>query len=1362
MGIQNQNNALVFASGIDNSGLKSDAEEGKSIVKGMTDSVVSEGNKMNDALSNTSGATQGIRSIKNESESLFKSFKPTEESAKRMREYITSLNGVNIRSLPEQIKNTKVLVKQTEEDIKSLQQTFEKAAPGKAKMFALSELEKAKKVLTETKGELANLESQQGKTSTTAGRLTSQIRVLKDEMSKMAMAGGRDSQAYDDLRQKALLLQRQLNGTNKQMKILASPMANFQGVISGVTGLTGALSAGMGVMGLFSSENANLAKIQTKLQSVMAITIGLQQVATTLNKNSPFQLVTMAKAHNLLTAANTRLAVALGISNVAAKALMATLTLGATVVVTGLIVAWNKYSSHQEQMAEKQKEIEKEVSDAINGASSTMAEQMVTLYKLIGRWDSLGGNLKKQKKFITENKDEFHKLGISVNTVTEAENVLDGRTEAVVNAMMKRARATIYAKMAMDEYEKMARGELQAQLIMDAAPTEDDYKKTRKSKSAGTSTGVFETTETYIDKSDTKNAEANRKKRADKVRIGAQVHLIWGNKVIDSAAKLEKTINADLEKAKITPFNGDDSYKKDADAAKKAAEKANKEKVEAAERIGQIKENDQKIKEIYTQGELDAQQSRINAMEDGYTKQQAQIDLDHKKRITDADKKAQELIKIAQENEEKLWLNKHPDHEKKGEVFTPTIKTVSQLPKEQQNIISTDKSNADRDKIKSEKDLLKSLKDQYQSYTDERLAIEKKYNDDIEALKKEREKAQAQGDTAQVDVIDRSIGKADTDKGKSLASVDFKQLKESPDYVRAFENLKQSSTETLNSLLSQFENAKQVAAETLDPEQLREYTKTISDIMDELENRNPFEMLAQRKSELAEAEKALAEAQKNMDDVKGGKKVVASTSYNQKTGKIDKTYLTEEKALSKLNKAKAEVIQKDANVTKAEKKVTEQISDLSTSLTDVGSAIGGTAGEIISLVGNIGSFAMSAMDGIKTVSNTTAQSVSSIEKASVILAIISTAIQLATKVAELISGKSKEQADTEKLQGVTEKISQIQDTINSLIEKRIDLINAATNAEKGYLASLTQTSIDVQKKYYEQQFESLLGNDFLAKKGKNNNLSLSELGISSIEELKEFMSSNNLLDYLNNGFGIRNLDDWQELIDAWDDLADKEEEVSNALSESLTGLSFDDAKDALDDFLLSADTTEQTIADNFEDYMKNAILNIVKTTYMTDALKGWYDNFTKDMSDGVLSDDEVKKLREEYSTIYDTAQSQINGLLDTVGIDNSSSEDGVSGKLQDALTEGTASEVLGAINMGTLDIRAIKELLPSHFANYATTMNNVSSILDETRQINANTLRTANNTDGLRDSMSNLNESLKEMKGDLEDISKNTKDTSGR
>lgn len=75
--------------------------------------------------------------------------------------------------------------------------------------------------------------------------------------------------------------------------VFANDENQFAGVISGLTGLSGAFSAAQGAVGLFAGENEHLQEIMLKVQSLMAITMGLQQIQQTLNKDSAFSLVTL-------------------------------------------------------------------------------------------------------------------------------------------------------------------------------------------------------------------------------------------------------------------------------------------------------------------------------------------------------------------------------------------------------------------------------------------------------------------------------------------------------------------------------------------------------------------------------------------------------------------------------------------------------------------------------------------------------------------------------------------------------------------------------------------------------------------------------------------------------------------------------------------------------------------------------------------------------------------------------------------------------------------------------------------------------------------------------------------------------------
>lgn len=67
-------------------------------------------------------------------------------------------------------------------------------------------------------------------------------------------------------------------------------------------------------------------------------------------------LTTVAKAKELLAAATNKLTIALGGSTIAAKALMATLTLGLSVAITVIIAALSKLQSKQAEAKKAQEE----------------------------------------------------------------------------------------------------------------------------------------------------------------------------------------------------------------------------------------------------------------------------------------------------------------------------------------------------------------------------------------------------------------------------------------------------------------------------------------------------------------------------------------------------------------------------------------------------------------------------------------------------------------------------------------------------------------------------------------------------------------------------------------------------------------------------------------------------------------------------------------------------------------------------------------------------------------------------------------------------------------------------------------------
>ena len=355
------------------------------------------------------------------------------------------------KSLTEKIAEQKEVVKHVEADVRALQKAYEKATPGQAQNKALAELNAAKKALEEDKAILAALTEEQEKNKESNRRLAIQLRDLEHSMQRMRLEGKQDSEEYREMAQKAAMLADTLKDVKNQTSILSNDDANLQGYISGINGLSGAFTTATGVMSLFASENENLQKVQARLQSVMAITMGLQQVFNTLNKDSAFRLVTVAKAKNLLTAANHRLAAALGISNAAASALMATLTLGLSVVITGLIVAWNKYSDAQEEAKKKTEEL-------IEVESQGRAEMIKTRFEIDTTRESLknfNGSKEEEKQKCEELNRKYGEAFGYYDTVAQWYDVLTAKAEQYIQMLFLQAKAQALVNKAVEADDKL-------------------------------------------------------------------------------------------------------------------------------------------------------------------------------------------------------------------------------------------------------------------------------------------------------------------------------------------------------------------------------------------------------------------------------------------------------------------------------------------------------------------------------------------------------------------------------------------------------------------------------------------------------------------------------------------------------------------------------------------------------------------------------------------------------------------------------------------------------------------------------------------------------------------------------------------
>lgn len=377
------------------------------------------------------------------------------------------------------------------------------------------------------------------------GMLRTQVMNLKNSLAEMEQAGKRDTDEFRAMQAELGRLADAMADANTQAKIMSDDYQNMNTVLEVMGGISGAFSAAQGAVGLFAGENENLQKIMVKVQSLMAITIGLQQVAKTLNKDSYTQLVLVRKAKELLTVAETKFATALGISNVAAKALMATLTLGLSVAITAAIALISKFISKNREAKKAQEEFNNKVVEAA-------AEPVTAITELSNAWNRLGNDMAAKNKFIEDNKDRFEDLGFSIKTVKEAEDLLVANKSKFIEACLERAKALAVQELAVEKYKEV----LKAQQELEATPKTklqrggyytDGYGVKRKTNA------VIEVTNPEWEKAEEAVAKAEREYNAlisQQVEFTAKEREILdsigagANKVAEgSIVALEKTIS---------------------------------------------------------------------------------------------------------------------------------------------------------------------------------------------------------------------------------------------------------------------------------------------------------------------------------------------------------------------------------------------------------------------------------------------------------------------------------------------------------------------------------------------------------------------------------------------------------------------------------------------------------------------------------------------------------------------------------------------------------------------------------------------------------------------------------------------------
>lgn len=340
--------------------------------------------------------------------------------------------------------------------------------------------------------------------SETAGNaqasLRTQLRQVREQLAQMETTQGvgvRQTEEFKALQAEAGRLADALADAQAQVKIFSDDNAMITGAIAGISGVAGAFSAAQGAMSLFGVENEKVQEAMLKVQSLMAITTGLQQVANALNKDSAFQLVIVRKAKELLAAAELKLATALGISTAAARVFMATITFGLAAAITAIIAVVEHFRTAAAE------------AEAFNSkVAETAAEPVAKVELLASKWRALGDDINAKRRFIEENKKAFDELEVSIRDVVDAENLLINNKDAFISAQIEKAKAAVYIEEQKENIKDLI--ELERKL--------PDQEKALQNF-LDENTGIDENDERYaVKKSRLEIAVDNTKKRLNELR----------------------------------------------------------------------------------------------------------------------------------------------------------------------------------------------------------------------------------------------------------------------------------------------------------------------------------------------------------------------------------------------------------------------------------------------------------------------------------------------------------------------------------------------------------------------------------------------------------------------------------------------------------------------------------------------------------------------------------------------------------------------------------------------------------------------------------------------------------------------------
>lgn len=918
--------------------------------------------------------------------------------------------------------------------------------------------------------------------------LRQRLREIKTALVEMEAAGQRGTAQYQALQAEAARLTDAWSDASAQANILAHDQRGMQGVISGLSGLSGAATVAQGAMGLFGAENEKLQQIMLRVQSVMAITMGLQQIQQTLNKDSAFSLVTLnslkkvwnkllgesavkqseeavsttastvattantaattantaSRATNnaaattgvaaqrtlagstvLATAATTAQAVATRAASIALRGLKAALIstgIGALVVAVGELVGWlSSLASATSEAEEKAKQMAEITSKGNEAYIKARVE--IDNYQL--KLERYSGSKEKEKQIVKELNSKYGEALGYYKSAAEWKRILQEKGDAYANSMLKEAEAQAIlskyteAYIALQEAKDKKASEYGSWLTSDAR---DELTKKREVEKLQKETEALSAQ--YRNKF--KEAE-NAKAQFD---IGGHV---------DPTTTKSKTSGKtfDPAKAALEERLAREAYAKD---AKKYIKEAQDELTKLA---------------------IDAQEAgltrELNEIRQG-TKKQLEALNDRYEAIAEARKAEAKAIYMSKKGATEVgWANSAEGKRTTKEWQETVAKDNPEIARFYERMWQAVTANGER-----------AIKAAQEKYHDALIDEFGSIQDKEDKLLRDWSKRLA---TMPVEFQDEAVRKMD----EELSKISSERFRKAIDWESVFGDLTKQALPVLEYTLGRVRQYFEANKGVLSTQEIKDYQEAIKNMESEIAGRNPFSSLhkairdiSRAKTEYSDAigamvaaQERLSEAQRAYNDALREKSAVQDAHEDQTTPEFIAAIAEANEKLAAAQKEQAKAQDESDKAVRramqARNGITASYANLTTSLRNVGGVlkdVGGKAkllasvfstdvaeglaqvvdftGEVIDAtssaiqaVGDVGKSVakgvadtvQSASAGATAAATAGATAVSMVEKASVVLAVISAALQVATAIANLFNNDGKKQKQIERLQG---------------------------------------------------------------------------------------------------------------------------------------------------------------------------------------------------------------------------------------------------------------------------------------------------------------------------------------------------------